>query len=104
MGYQWLFGMVASTDLDVIGYGQPGIFYTNGRLAIWFRLKDNSQGRPYGAGDTLGLWYFPYGGTVEVHVNKWHHLAVSSVKEDGIVSMKIFSMFHILYLKFYRPI
>ena len=85
MGYQWLFGMVHIIDADVIGYGQPGIFYKNGRLAIWFRLKDNRYGEPYGAGDTLGLWYFPYGGSVEIGVNKWHHVAVSSVKENGIV-------------------
>ena len=88
MGYKCLFGVVASadsSDADLIGYGQPVILYTNGKLAIWFRLKDHYQGRPYGAGDTLGLWTFPYGGSVEVDVNKWHHLAVSSVKENGIV-------------------
>ena len=87
VGYQWLFGVVGSTDTnaDLIGYGQPGIFYTNGRLAIWFALNDHPEGRPYGAGDNLDLWYFPYGGTVEIGVNKWHHLTVSSVKENGIV-------------------
>ena len=88
VGYQWLFGVVGSTDTnaDLIGYGQPGIFYINGRLAIWFAINGDKEGRPYyGAGDHLGLWYFPYGGTVEIGVNKWHHLTVSSVKEDGIV-------------------
>ena len=87
VGYQWLFGVVGSTDTnaDLIGYGQPGIFYINGKLAIWFALNDHPYGRPYGAGDNLGLWYFPYGGSVEIGVNKWHHLTVSSVKEDGIV-------------------
>ena len=49
-------------------------------------INGDKEGRPYyGAGDHLGLWYFPYGGTVEIGVNKWHHLTVSSVKEDGIV-------------------
>ena len=88
MGYQWLFGVVGSTDTnaDLIGYGQPGIYYTNGRLAIWFAINGDKEGRPYyGAGDHLGLWYFPYGGSVEIGVNTWHHLAVSSVKENGRV-------------------
>ena len=41
-GYQWLFGVVGTTDNDnSIGYGQPGIFYKNGKLAIWFALNDH---------------------------------------------------------------
>ena len=76
----------AEGNADLNGYGQPGIFYKNGRLAIWFAINGEKYGTSYyGAGHHLGLWFFPYGGSVEIGVNKWHHVAVSSVKENGMV-------------------
>ena len=92
--YQWLFGV--SSGADNIGLGQPVIFYNSGNLPMWFRLNDHPFGyvdpssKSYGTiGDTLGLWYFPEGGTVTVEVQKWYKLSVSSIKENGKVSMNM---------------
>ena len=87
--YQWLFGVVS--DADNMGYGQPGIFYNSGNIPIWFRLHDHKygyvSGTSYGTvGTTLDQWYYPYGGTVTVDIQKWHKLSVSSIKENGKVS------------------
>ena len=96
VGYQYLFAVVGNADhtANDIGYGQPLIyykkddteFYGNGKMPMWFRLQDNENGSPYGAGDSLNLWKFPYGGSVTIDVNKWHKVSVSSIKEDGTVS------------------
>ena len=77
--YQYLFGVVS--DAANIGYGQPVIFYRLGKLPMWF------NGGAGGA--TLGQWYYPYGGSVTVEVHRWYKLSVSSIKENGKVSMKI---------------
>ena len=53
---------------------------------MWFKLDgDVKGGGNYGEGDSVGLWYFPYGGSVTVDVQKWHHLSISSLKENGKV-------------------
>ena len=85
LDYQWLFAVLGSDT----GPGQPRIYYIDGRLAIWFRLHDHVIGKPYGAGDTLDLWRYPYGDGLgkNVELKKWHHISVSSVKEDGKVRL-----------------
>ena len=88
--YQWLFGVIGG-GTDYSGYGQPCVFYKAGKLPMWFRLNDNKYGQGYGAGTTMDLWYYPYGGSVTVDVKKWHHLSISSVKENGKVC-RLFSM------------
>ena len=84
-GYQYLFGVVGNADhtANDVAYGQPIIFYRNGKLPIWFALNGNAYGEA--AGDTLDIWRFPYGGSVTIDVNKWHQVTVASVKEDGKV-------------------
>ena len=54
---------------------------------MYFRLHGDSDGDPNGAGATLGQWYFPYGGSVTVEVQKWYKLSVSSIKENGKVRL-----------------
>ena len=85
LDYQWLFAVLGTGT----GPGQPRIYYIDGRLAIWFRLHDHVIGKPYGAGDTLDLWRYPYGDGLgkNVELKKWHHISVSSVKEDGKVRL-----------------
>ena len=84
-GYQYLFGVVGSPDhtANDVGYGQPVIFYRNGKLPIWFALNGNIYGEA--AGDTLDIWRLPYGGSVTIGVNEWHQVTVASVEEDGKV-------------------
>ena len=56
---------------------------------MWFAINGHKNGRneagDYWAGDTLGIWKHPYGGSVTIDVNKWHQVTVASVKEDGKV-------------------
>ena len=83
--YQWLFGVRGGGE-DASGYGQPAVFYKAGKLPMWFKLDGDLRGSDnYGEGDSVGLWYFPYGGSVTVDVQKWHHLSISSLKENGKV-------------------
>ena len=90
-GYQYLFGLVGSADhtADDVGFGQPVIFYCNGKLPMWFAINGHKNGRNeagnYWAGDTLDLWKHPYGGSVTIDVNKWYQMTVASFKEDGKV-------------------
>ena len=86
-GYQTLLA-VTSRGSSGPGDGQPGIYHIDGNIAIWFRVNGNNQGKPYGHGDTLGLWKYPYGNDLdwEVELEKWHHVSVSSIMESGKVS------------------
>ena len=85
-GYQTLLA-VTSKGSGGPGDGQPGIYHNDGRMTIWFRLNGNNRGKPYGLGDTVGLWYFPYGNGMDwkVELEKWHHVSVSSIMESGKV-------------------
>ena len=90
--YQALF-VVAKEGTGGPGDGQPGIYHNTGRICIWFRLNGNNGGVS-GTGDTLGLWYFPYGAGMDwkVELQKWHHVSVSSVMENGKVEMYFFPL------------
>ena len=89
--YQQLFGVVGNADhtADDVGEGQPVIFYRNGKLPIWFAINGHKYGKNEAgdcwAGDTLGIWKHPYGGSVTIDVNKWHQVTLASFKEDGKV-------------------
>ena len=90
--YQWLLGVRGTGGLGkkagpkFAGYGQPAVFYKAGKLPMWFKLDGDLRGsNNYGEGNSVGLWYFPYGGSVTVDVQKWHHLSISSQKENGKV-------------------
>ena len=74
LGYGWLIG-VKGTDV--------AFYEIDGRMAIWFdfnKVGDNN-------GDTLDQWRYPYGNGLgkTVELNKWYHVSVSSIKEDGKV-------------------
>ena len=85
-GYEYLFGLVGSDRSD--GFGQPVIFYKDGKLPIWFALGGDTKGLKdgeYYAGDNLDIWHHPYGGSLTIDVNKWYQVSVASIKEDGKV-------------------
>ena len=84
--YEYLFGLVGNDDN--VGYGQPTLFHSNGKLPIWFAMGGDKWGKKddkYWGGPNLDIWHLPYGGSLTIDVNKWYQVSVASVKEDGKV-------------------